>query len=89
MSNISEIRRIDDELSAPGFSEWDDDLMQDLFGKRLWKAAQNLLITQSEVARIAGSFGADAVNARVLLERIQRELKAFREAAVDAWKEDQ
>lgn len=87
MSNISEIRRINDELAAPGFSEWDDGQMQDLFGKRLWKAAQNLLITQSEVARIAGSFGNDAVNAKILLERIQRELKAFREAAVDEWKD--
>lgn len=73
--------------TQPAFSEWDDDLMKDLFGDRLWQAAQNLLITQSEVARIADSFGQDAVNAKVLLERIQRELKAFREASVDAWRE--
>lgn len=74
-------------MSQPYFSEWDDKTMQEVFGNRLWKAGQNLLITQSELERIAGSFGNDAVNAKVLLERIRRELKAFREAAVDEWKD--
>jgi hypothetical protein len=84
MSEPIAIRRhVDSELAAPGFSEWDDQIMKDVFGERLWKAGQNLLITQSEIARIAGSFGSDAVNAKVLLERIQRELKSFREAAID------
>lgn len=85
--NALEKIRIDDELAAPGFSEWDDALMQDLFGKRLWKSAQNLLITQSELERIAGSFGTGTVNAEVLVERIRRELKAFREATVDEWRD--
>jgi hypothetical protein len=73
-----------DELEVPSFSEWDDAIMQDIFGKRLWKAAQNLLHTQSQLERTAGSFGLDPEKALAL---IREDLKKFREAAIDQWRD--
>lgn len=86
MNNIVRIRPSQDELSAPGFSEWDDATIHDLFGSRIWRAAQQLLITQSELERSAGSFGVDP---KKVLERIRVELKDFREATIEQWRDSQ
>lgn len=67
------------------FDEDDDALMHDIFGKRLWRAAQALLQTYAEIKRVQGSFG-EPDKARVF-EQIMPELKAFRDGAIDAFKD--
>ncbi len=52
MSNIVELKRITDALDVQGFSEWDDSQMYDLFGRRIYRAAQRLLITEAELKGI-------------------------------------
>lgn len=86
MSNLRHIRPIPGEMEVQGFSEWDDAQMRELFGDRLWKAAQNLLIAQSQLERTAGSFGLAPDRALAIL---RQDLKKFREACIEQLKDNQ
>ena len=67
------------------FDEYDEDLMKDIFGGRLAKPAQELLVSLHQIEMIQGSFGEpDKAKA---FDRLLVELKAFREAAKDAWRD--
>ena len=83
-------RKTLDELSAPSFDEWDDDLMQDLFGKRIAGPAADLLQAYAQIAKVADSFGFVSAEAKAkALDFILPKILAFREGAKDQWRDSQ
>lgn len=86
----ADIRKYHSDLNHAepvAFNEYDDVMMRDIVGDHLRKPIQDLLITQSQIRAIRGSFGDDSVNKEKLLESIFAELDALREACIDAYKD--
>lgn len=71
------------------FDEWDDDLMSDVCGERLYKPIQGLLVTLGQINMTHGSFGKDAMNATVAMDALVPLLKELRKAVIEQWKADQ
>lgn len=69
------------------FDPWDEALMHDLMGnERMGNAAADIIQAIDQFDRTDGSFGADAEKAVAFLIP---KLRAFRQAAIDQWKEEQ
>jgi hypothetical protein len=62
------------QAEQPVFDAHDDDLLQDLFGERMWKAAQSVLLMRSNPDLSPGD---------------KKKIEAFYQAAVDQWKDSQ
>jgi hypothetical protein len=62
------------QAEQPVFSAYDDDLLQDLFGERMWKAAQGVLLMRSNPDLSPGD---------------KKKIEAFYQAAVDQWRDNQ
>ncbi len=65
------------------FDEWDDDLMSDLCGEKLYKPIQGLLITLGQIKLSQDSFGVEATNAKAALEALMPLLKELRKVIIE------
>lgn len=67
------------------FDEYDEDLIEDVVGKKLAKPVHELLVSLHQIEMIQGSFGEpDKAKA---FDRLLPELKSLREAVKDEWRD--